>query len=138
MKKKLTIPEYIVLFAITLMVVTIMGKILMSYPLLIVDRNNLVITEKEGWVRYVKTTGKYASQTLWFSEGEKSEQIILVCMNEDSNYVSSSSCKLSTELLKEMPKERNYTSWKSASVKIAHIDIPILNAIYKHAILIEK
>ncbi len=138
MNKKLTVAEYIILFAVSLMVLAIAGKVLMSYPLLIVDRNNLVITEKEGWVRYVKTTGKYAGQTLWFSEGEKNDQIILVCMNEDSNYVSSSTCKLSQELLKEMPQHKNYTSWTKANVRIARIDVPILSSIYKHAILIEK
>ncbi len=86
MKNKLTVGEYIVLFVISLMVLSIFGKILMNYPFILINKDNLVFTEKEGWVRYVKTTGKYSAQTLWFSEGEKSEQIMLVCGSDDSNY----------------------------------------------------
>lgn len=136
--KKLNISEFIILIAISLMIIAISGKIIMSYPFLIVDKNNLKIIEQEGWVRYVKTTGKYTGQTLWFSEGGNKNQIKLVCIEEDSNYVSSQSCNLSNELLKEMPHNKNYTKWTKAKVKISHINIPILSSVFKEAILIEK
>ena len=138
MKNKLTFGEYFIVVVILLMVFSICGKILMSYPFVLINKDHLMFSEKEGWVRYVKTTGKYSSQTLWFSEGEKSKQIMLVCASENSNYVSSSDCKLSQELLKEMPKEKNYTTWTKATVKIANLDIPILNYVYKHAFLLVK
>lgn len=136
--KKLTFPELIVLLAISLMLVSISGKILMNYPFLILDKNNLNFIEKDGWVRYVKTTGKYSGETLWFSEGENKEQIKLVCIEKGSNYVSSNNCKLSSELAKEITSNKNYTKWKSAKVTIAEINIPVVNLIFNQAILIEK
>ncbi len=115
-----------------------MGKIIMNFPFLILDKNNLHIVEKNGWVRYVKTTGKYAGQTLWFSEGKNKEQIILVCMEKNSNYVSSNNCKLSLDLSKEVSDNKNHTKWTEAKIKISYVNIPILSLIFKQAILIEN
>ncbi len=110
----------------------------MSYPFLILDKNNMQSVEKTGWVRYVKITGKYAGQDLWFSEGDKKEQIKLVCVQNDSNYVSSSNCNLKSLLEKKTPSNRSYTDWEKRTVSISYIDIPIVSLIFKQAILIEK